>query len=64
MGALMVVRGQAVGRLEAAAEVAGVGEAVRVRDGRQPAAPGWEQIADDVLDWALAHATGAASRVP
>ena len=29
-----------------------------------PAAPGWEQIADDVLDWALAHATGAASRVP
>jgi pimeloyl-ACP methyl ester carboxylesterase len=29
-----------------------------------PAAPGWEQIADDVLDWALAHATGAPSRVP
>jgi pimeloyl-ACP methyl ester carboxylesterase len=23
-----------------------------------PAAPGWEQIADDVLAWALAHATG------
>ena len=24
-----------------------------------PAQPGWEQIADEVLDWALAHATGA-----
>jgi len=23
-----------------------------------PAQPGWEQIADEVLDWALAHATG------
>jgi hypothetical protein len=22
-----------------------------------PAAPGWEQVADDALDWALAHAT-------
>ncbi|WP_216870386.1 hypothetical protein [Modestobacter excelsi] len=28
-----------------------------------PAAPGSEQIADDVLDWALAHATGAPSGV-
>jgi pimeloyl-ACP methyl ester carboxylesterase len=24
-----------------------------------PAAPGWEGIADEVLDWALAHATGS-----
>ncbi|SHF98602.1 alpha/beta hydrolase [Geodermatophilus nigrescens] len=24
-----------------------------------PAQPGWERIADEVLDWALAHATGA-----
>ncbi|GAB3358847.1 alpha/beta fold hydrolase [Modestobacter lapidis] len=28
-----------------------------------PAAPGWEQIADDVLDWALDHAMGARPRV-
>ncbi|PWW24866.1 alpha-beta hydrolase superfamily lysophospholipase [Geodermatophilus normandii] len=28
-----------------------------------PAAPGWERIADEVLDWALAHATGARSPV-
>ena len=29
-----------------------------------PAAPGWQQIADEVLDWALAHATGARPKVP
>lgn len=28
-----------------------------------PAAPGWEQIADEVLEWALDHATGARPRV-
>jgi pimeloyl-ACP methyl ester carboxylesterase len=28
-----------------------------------PAAPGWQQIADDVLDWALSHATAARPRV-
>jgi pimeloyl-ACP methyl ester carboxylesterase len=28
-----------------------------------PAQPGWERIADEVLDWALAHATGARAPV-
>ena len=28
-----------------------------------PASPGWERIADESLDWALQHATGARSRV-
>jgi pimeloyl-ACP methyl ester carboxylesterase len=28
-----------------------------------PAQPGWERIADEVLDWALAHATGTRSPV-
>ena len=28
-----------------------------------PASPGWEQIADEVLAWAVDHATGARSRV-
>ncbi len=28
-----------------------------------PAQPGWRQIADDVLDWALAHAPGARAQV-
>ncbi|WP_369140920.1 alpha/beta hydrolase [Modestobacter versicolor] len=28
-----------------------------------PASPGWERIADEVLEWALAHATGAQRKV-
>jgi pimeloyl-ACP methyl ester carboxylesterase len=28
-----------------------------------PASPGWEQIADDVLEWALEHATGSRAQV-
>jgi pimeloyl-ACP methyl ester carboxylesterase len=28
-----------------------------------PASPGWEQIADDVLTWALSHATGSRPKV-
>ena len=26
-----------------------------------PSAPGWEEVADDALDWALAHAGAAAA---